>query len=132
MATLISKQISIPIQNTAKKVYAFASNPKNLPKWASGLGRPIKKIGGKWIANSPMGKIAIQFAQKNTFGVLDHKVTLSSGKKFSNPMRVFPNKDGSEVVFTLYRQPRMSDNEFRKDAKWIENDLKKLKKLMEK
>jgi hypothetical protein len=32
-------------------------------------------------------------------------------------MRVFPNNDGSELVFTLYRRPDVSDQEFAEDAK---------------
>ena len=128
MKTLKSKQISVSISCDSKKVYKFASNPKNLPKWASGLGKSIKKVKGNWIADSPMGKIKIKFAEKNKFGILDHDVTLPSGEKFYNPMRVFPNDKGSEVVFTLYKNPNMS---FEDDAKLIEKDLKKLKALLE-
>jgi hypothetical protein len=47
-------------------------------------------------------------------------------------MRVFPNNDGSELVFTLYRRPDMSDQEFAADAKAVEKDLAKLKTLLEK
>ena len=47
-------------------------------------------------------------------------------------MRVFPNNDGSELVFTLYRRPDVSDQEFAEDAKSVENDLAKLKTLLEK
>jgi hypothetical protein len=47
-------------------------------------------------------------------------------------MRVFPNNDGSEVVFTLYRRPAMSDQMFAEDAKAVTRDLEKLKTLLEK
>ena len=59
-------------------------------------------------------------------------MTLPSGVKVNNPMRVFPNNDGSELVFTLYRRPDMSDQEFTEDAKAVEKDLAKLKTLLEK
>jgi hypothetical protein len=52
--------------------------------------------------------------------------------KVYNPMRVFPNNDGSELVFTLYRRPDMSDQEFAQDAMWVERELAKLKTLLEK
>ena len=79
-----------------------------------------------------MGKVKVAFAQKNEFGVLDHDVMLESGAKFYSPMRVFPNDDGSELVFTLYRQPGISDQKFAEDAELIEKDLKRLKPLLEK
>ena len=66
------------------------------------------------------------------FRSLDHDVTLPSGVKVYNPMRVFPNNDGSELVFTLYRRPDMSDQEFAEDAKSVEKDLANLKTLLEK
>jgi hypothetical protein len=47
-------------------------------------------------------------------------------------MRVFSNNDGSELVFTLYRRPDVSDQESAEDAKSVEKDLAKLKTLLEK
>jgi hypothetical protein len=130
--TFIAKHISVSINRSAGQVYEFASNPENLPKWAAGLSGSIQKVDDDWIAESPMGKVKVKFAEKNKFGVLDHDVTLPSGVKVTNPMRVFPNNDGSELVFTLYRGPDVSDQEFAEDAKSVERDLAKLKTLLEK
>jgi hypothetical protein len=47
-------------------------------------------------------------------------------------MRVFPNNDGSEVVFTLYRRPEMTDQNFVEDAESVDKDLITLKTLLEK
>ena len=54
-----------------------------------------------------------------------------AGAKVYNPMRVFPNNDGSELIFTLYRRPGMSDQMFAEDAEAVTRDLKKLKALLE-
>jgi len=126
-----SVHISISINRPPIEVYDFASNPENLPRWSAGLGGSIKNVNGDWIAESPMGRIKVKFADKNKFGILDHEVTLLSGEKFYNPMRVFPNNDSSELIFTLYRQPDMSDETFVKDADAVKMDLKKLKALLE-
>jgi hypothetical protein len=127
-----SRHVSISINNSAEKVYGFASDPENLPKWAAGVSGSIKNVNGEWIAESPMGMVKIKFADKNKFGILDHDVTLPSGETFYNPMRVFPNKDGSELIFTLYQRPGMSDRDFRNDEEQIKTDLEKLKALVEK
>jgi hypothetical protein len=78
-----------------------------------------------------MGSVKVKFAEENQFGVLDHRVTLPTGITVYNPMRVFPNNDGSDLVFTLYRRPDVSDQEFAEDAKSVEQDLAKLKTLVE-
>ena len=127
-----ARHISVSIDRAPEEVYAFASDPENLPKWATGLGGSIRKVGGDWVAESPMGKIKIRFAEPNKFGVLDHDVILESGMTVHNPMRVLPRGKGSEVVFTLFRQPDMTDQKFLEDARWVEKDLNILKRLLEK
>jgi uncharacterized membrane protein len=129
--TFKSQHISVSINRPADQVYEFASNPENWPKWASGLSSSIKNANGEWIAESPMGEVRVKFADKNKFGVLDHDVTTPSGTRVYNPLRVFPNNDGSEVVFTLYRRPEMSDQMFAQDAQAVTRDLEKLKNLLE-
>jgi hypothetical protein len=42
--TFTAKLISISINRPAARVYEFASNPENLPKWAAGLSGSIKKL----------------------------------------------------------------------------------------
>jgi hypothetical protein len=130
--TFMAKHISVSIERPPAEVYEFASNPENLPQWAGGLSGSIKKVDGEWIAEAPMGTVKVRFAERNKFGVLDHEVTLGSGIKFYNPMRIFPNSDGSEVIFTLYRQTDMPDQKFADDAGSIQRDLSKLKTLLEK
>jgi len=126
------RHIGVTVRRPAHEVYEFTSNPENLPKWATGLGGSIKKAGDDWVADSPMGRVTVRMAEKNGFGVLDHHVVLESGQTFHNPMRVFPNGDGCEVVFTLFRRPDMSDETFAEDAAWVAKDLNILKDLLEK
>jgi hypothetical protein len=132
LMTFLAKHISVSIERSASDVYEFASNPENLPQWAGGLSGSIKKVDAEWIAEAPMGTVKVKFAERNKFGVLDHEVTLASGIKFDNPMRILQNNDGSEVIFTLYRQAGMSDQQFADDAKSVQRDLNKLKTLLEK
>jgi hypothetical protein len=73
------QHVSVHIARSPADVYEFASDPRNLPRWAAGLAR--------------------------------------SG--------------GQEGVFTLIRQPGMSDEQFAKDKAAVENDLKTLKELLE-
>jgi hypothetical protein len=123
--------ISVSINRPPNEVYAFVSNPENLPKWATGLGGSIKNVHGEWIADAPMGQVKVKFADENQFGIVDHEIVLESGIKVYNPMRVIANGEGSEVFFTLIRQPEMSDEKFAQDAKWVEKDLGILKGLLE-
>lgn len=124
--------VHVSIKRPAKEVYAYASDPRKLPEWASGLSSSALRLEGEfWVADSPMGRVKIKFAPENIFGVLDHEVTTEDGTTFSNPMRVQANGEGAEVIFTLYRWAGMSDAEFEQDAATIRRDLEKMKEILE-
>ncbi len=126
------QHVSVSIARPPEQVYEFASDPRNMPRWAAGLARSeLRKDGDEWVADAPFGQVRVRFVQRNTFGVMDHDVTLESGVTVHNAMRVGPNGEGSEFVFTLIRQPGMSDGQFAKDKAAVENDLKTLKDLLE-
>ena len=128
---LASRTLSISIGRQANEVYEFVSNPENMPKWSKGLGKTIRRQGVDWIVDTPQGPMRIRFAEKNKFGVLDHFVTTASGVEVYVPMRVLSNGTGSEVVFTLFRLPEMSDEKYAEDMKLVEQDLRSLKSLLE-
>lgn len=126
------QHVSVHIARTPGEVYEFASDPRNLPRWAAGLARSeVRRDGDAWIARAPFGAVRIRFAERNPFGVLDHDVTMESGVTVHNPMRVVPSGEGSEFTFTLIRQPGMSDARFAEDKAAVEKDLRALKALLE-
>jgi hypothetical protein len=126
-----SRHLSTHIDRPAQAVYDYASEPANLPAWAPGLGSSVERVDDQWIVDSPMGRVAVTFAPRNEFGVLDHDVTLPSGETFYNPMRVTADGAGCEVVFTLRRQPGVSDEDFQRDADAVLADLITLKGVLE-
>lgn len=104
------------IERPPGEVYAFVCDPKNLPRWASGLSAAAK----------------VRFVERNAFGVLDHYVKVASGPEVYMPMRVFPNGEGAEVLLTVFRQPGTSEEKFGEDTQWVRRDLEALKALLEK
>jgi hypothetical protein len=132
MATMFaSRTLSVSIGCHPSKVYEFVSNPVNLPKWAKGLGKSVRKIDADWIVDTPQGPVKVRFAVKNNLGVLDHYVTTAQGVEVYVPLRVIANGSGSEVLFTLFRLPEMSDEQYAEDLKLVEQDLRTLKIILE-
>jgi len=124
--------LSIYIDCPPDEVYEFVSDPRHLPLWAAGLARSeVKRDGDAWIVEAPFGRARVKFVPRNSFGVLDHDVRLDSGVTVHNPMRVVPHGKGSEFLFTLIRQPGMSEEKFAEDEVAVQNDLKSLKNLLE-
>jgi Polyketide cyclase / dehydrase and lipid transport len=126
-----SRQISESIDRPSAEVYDYAADPAHLPEWAPGLGSSVENVDGRWFVETPAGRAGLAFVERNEFGVLDHEVTLPSGDVIYNPMRVVPNGDGCEVVFSLRRLPDMSSEDFDRDAGLVQADLTRLKQVLE-
>jgi len=129
---LATLHISIGIGRPFDQVYDFLSRPENFPRWASGLGQSFHALGGMlWSVETPVGVMKVQFSEPNGYGILDHTVLPQEGDPMHNPMRVIANDGGSEVIFTLFRRPGMSAEQFKADADWVRKDLATLKCLLE-
>ncbi|MDX3925301.1 MAG: SRPBCC family protein [Shinella sp.] len=132
MTTMQARIVHTGIERPWKEVYAFASKPENMPLWASGLASGLTRDGEDWIGDGgPVGKVRIRFTPPNDHGVLDHTVTMDSGLVVENALRVVPNGDGAEVMFTLLRLEGMDDAAFEADAAHVKKDLATLKALLE-
>ena len=126
-----SRTLTVFIACHPKTVYEFVSNPANLPKWAPAFVRSITLVGGVWIADTPQGPTTFRIAPKNDHGILDHWVTPAGGAEIYVPMRVLPNAEGSQILFTLFQYPGMTEEAVAKDAALVEQDLNSLKRVLE-
>ncbi len=115
MSSEHTRHLDIRIDRPAEEVYAFARDPANLPSWAAGVSPDVEVV----------------FAPHNDFGVLDHDVTLPTGAIVHVPMRVIADGTACDVVFTLRRQPGMTDEAFAADAAAVTADLASLKRVLE-
>lgn len=131
-ATLESRTLTISIAREAEAVYRFISNPANLPQWATAFCQSIRQVGSDWVMQTSAGEMKVRFVPPNDFRVADHFVSPAPGVEIYVPMRVLPNGSGSEVVFTLFRQPDMTPEKFREDIGLVEQDLQTLKAVLEK
>jgi hypothetical protein len=130
--TVESRTVTVRIDRPFDKVYEFLVDPTNWKQWAFGLGRNIRRSQDGWIVDSDSGVARVQFTPRNSFGVVDHTVIRPSGQRVYVPMRLIVNGSGCELLFTLFREPNMSDVQFASDAGFVQRDLNGLKRLLEK
>jgi len=126
-----SRHLSVSIDRPLSEVYAFASDPTNLPRWAPGLGSAIERDGDGWFVETAQGRVGLTFAPQNEYGVLDHVVRTATGETVYMPVRAIADGDGCEVVFALRRTPTMSDADFERDTALVTADLALLKQVVE-
>jgi hypothetical protein len=78
-----------------------------------------------------MGTVEVAFTGAVDRGILDHDVTLPGGVVVHNPLRVLPNDDGSEVVFSVFRLPGTTAEGFDADVDTVRADLARLRDIVE-
>ncbi len=129
-ATIVHVGIARPWQ----AVYAYVSDPANMPAWASGLAQGLRPTDDALVFvgdGGPLGEITIRFTAPNELGVVDHTVTLPTGTSVHNALRVVPNGDGSEVMFTVLQMPGTDDDAFAADVMHVQSDLETLVSILE-
>ena len=132
MATIESRTLSVRIDQPFARVYEFLVDPANWNKWAFGLGKSLRRSDGGWIADSDGGLLKVRFTARNQYGVLDHTVMRPAGAQVYVPMRLITNGSGCELLFTLFREPGITDERYNGDANFVQSDLDRLKELLEK
>jgi len=131
--TLESRTLSVSINRRPDEVYAFISNPENLPQWAPAFCKSVRRTGAEWIVETPDGPVKIRFVAPNAFRVADHYVIPAPDLEIYVPLRVLPNgSSGSELILAMFRQPNMAEEQFRRDIEMVTRDMKVLKKILEK
>jgi len=123
--------INVAIAREPAAVYAYVADLNNLPRWATTFCRSIRSEDGTWLMETSLGMMAIRLAPENDLGVLDHYLTPPGGETIYVPMRVVTNGSGSELSFTLFRFPGVSDADYAADAALVRQDLDTLKGLLE-
>lgn len=127
-----SKTINIPIARPVAEVYEFLLEPRNYPRWAASLGGRFENIGGRdWLAETPHGPVTIRFAERNGLGVLDHAVFREGEEPTMRMMRVVPNGEGSELIYTIFKRDELSVEAFESEIEWTTTEMSVLKTYLE-
>ena len=130
---LASEVIKVSINRPYAEVYAFLADPMNFSRWAASPDAVMEPLdGGDWLVDLPRGRMAIRFAPRNNFGVLDYQVFPPGGNGGPvTPVRLVPNAEGCEVLLLWFQRPGVMDEMFKSDAEWVASDLQRLKALLE-
>lgn len=126
-----ARTVSISIARSADDAYAYLAKPEKIPEWSEFITK-IRRDGEQWIATTKTGEqCTMIFTYDNRLRVLDHDVIVSPTLTVHVPIRVLPNGEGSEVIFTVFRLEGMDDAAFAKDIAMVETDLRGMKRVLE-
>jgi hypothetical protein len=122
---------TISIDAPPAKVFDFLKEPENLPRWAVGFAKSVRKDGEKWYVTTGQGEIAVAIDADKRTGVVDFRMRPVPEVEVVAASRVIARGNGSEYTFTQFQVPGMPDEVFAQSIKALEHELAVLKAMVE-
>ena len=132
MTTMTTETVRITIDAPFDKVVSDLADPTSHPEWGteffSGSAQPSR--GGEVLATVPRmgGEIHMRVDADLAAGRIDlYLAPLDAPFGPPIPVRVIPNADGVDVLFTLARFPSQSDDDWEEGLASMSRELTSLK-----
>ena len=122
---------SVTIAAPADRTFEFLADPANLPRWAIGFARRVRRDGDGWIVETGQGEMPIRFETDPRLGVIDFHITVAPGTEVAARSRVLPLGEGAEYLFTQHQNGGMPDEAFDAQVRALSHELGALKALLE-
>jgi hypothetical protein len=124
-----TKAISIDVQ--PERLFRFVADPANLPRWAVGFAKAVRREGERWIVSTAAGEVALRVQARPDTGVVDFVLAPAPGVEVTASSRVLARGAAAEYVFTQVQPPGMPDDAFARSAAAVGHELTVLKALLE-
>lgn len=122
---------TIFIETSYRDAFPFLAAPENLPRWATGFAREIRRRGKEWVVTTPQGEIEMRYETDSSSGIVDYHMTPAPGAEVIAHSRLIPIGEGVLYVFTQVQPPGMSDQVFDGQVRTLTRELRLLKSLLE-
>ena len=122
---------TIAIHAKPAQVIDFLADPRNLPRWAVGFAKGVRRDGERWVVATGSGEVGLRIVTDPDYGVVDFHLSPAPGIETIAASRVIASGDGAEYVFTQFQAPGMPDEVFAKNVQAVVHELTVLKALLE-
>ncbi len=136
MATLHTRTLTVTIDAPLAQVAADLADPTTHPQWATEFyAGPVRPTaGGEFVAPVPLmgGEVRHKIDADIDRGILDLYYA-PSGRPYGPPLpvRLVPNGDGVDVLWTLARFPGVTDQAWQQGLAAMARELQALKRRHE-
>ena len=110
--------------------FDFIANPQNLPTWAVGFCRGIRRDGASWIVTTASGEFPIEIDGDPQRGTIDFHMRPAPDVKASAYSRLIECADGCDYVFTQFCAPGTPDAVFEANVESLKEELIVLRSVL--
>lgn len=117
------------LHGSPSEVFDFLADPENLPRWAVGFCRSIRRDGERWMVRTGHGEIPIRLDASARAGTIDFWMEVEPGVEVGAFSRVIPAPGGAAYVFTQLQAPGMPDAAFEAQVSALREELRVLQSI---
>ena len=124
---------TVNIKTNTDKVWDYVND---LSKWSEWAIHNVKSVrqgdNGFWLMDGPRGTSKVKMKSDKTTGILDHDFIDPGEGHWSVPCRVVAGNLGSHFMITFTKPGQMPDEAFEMGMTLLDEELLKLKEVLEK
>lgn len=126
-----SETLSVSIQTSFEKAWAFISDPSNLHRWTVDFATsPPEKAGDLYRVETPRGVLDLFVKSDRETGVIDFYYG-REGRYRSSPSRLLRNEGGIVYIFTQFEPDDAPPGLFEQLVSNVRRELQILKEWLE-
>jgi len=125
---------AVTVRRPFSAVTALLADPSRYSEWAIDyFTSPVAKVDvSTYRVSTPPGDRRFRVDADVDRGTFDlYLAPLDGPFSYPIPIRVLHNGEGADVIFTVTREPELSDEDWRLSLLSLENELNALKRLLE-
>jgi hypothetical protein len=126
-----SETRTVTIGAPPEDVLRFVGDGNNLPRWAIGFAKSVRRGESGWIVTTGQGEVPTSVAVDEATGTVDFCMEPAPGAEATAYARVVPNGNGAEFMFTQMQQAGVPDEVFDQLVTAVGHELATLKALLE-
>lgn len=122
---------TISIEADPGRVFRFVADPAQLPRWAVGFARAVRRDGDRWLVVTGSGEVPVRVRADPATGIVDFVMSPEPGVEVTAWSRVLARGTAAEYVFTQVQAPGVPAEAFARSAAAVAHELAVLKSLLE-
>jgi hypothetical protein len=112
---------SVSIATTPAAVHGYLADARNLPEWAPSFAAAVRPCGGDWVVTQGDAEIDVTILADRDRGTVD--IVAAADHARGVFLRVLPNGQGSELLFTLLLAPDTPEHQIDAQMATVDNEL---------
>jgi hypothetical protein len=126
-----SETVTTVLPASRERVFAYLSEVRNLPEWATEFARELREVDGEYRVVNNLGEFVFEIRADERTGVIDMYAGPSRDELAVFPTRAVPLPDGrTSYSFTMFQGPGMPDELFESQHASLKREFENIEAIL--